>query len=83
MLGYKPRMPVGLISISSSRRSSVSVDLFARHIHALHDEIKRRINMHNGSDKTPADAHCCRVELNIGDYVMIRGEARMDSAGSG
>ena len=72
VLGYKPRMPVDLIPMSSLPRPSASAELFAQHIHGLHDEIKKRINMHNESYKTAANTHRRHVDFNIGDYVMIR-----------
>lgn len=72
VLGYKPRMPVDLIPITSLHRPSASAESFAQHMHALHDEIKRRINLHNESYKMVADVHRRHVEFNIGDYVMVR-----------
>lgn len=72
VLGYKPRMPIDLTPISSMRRPSTSVDSFAQLIHSLHDEIKRKINMHNASYKLGADTHRRHVEFQIVEYVIVQ-----------
>lgn len=71
VLGYKPRMQVNLIPISSIHRPSASADSFASHIHAMHEEIRKKINMHSESYKLAANSHGCNVEFQIGDYVMV------------
>lgn len=55
--GYKPRVRVDLIHITSLHRSSAPADSFAHNIHPLHDEIKKRINTHN-------DSYCCWCTLS-------------------
>lgn len=66
-------MLVDLIPISSLHKSSTSAELVAHRIHSLHDEIKRRIDVHNESyNKTATDTYHLQVEFKIGNYVIIR-----------
>ena len=45
---------------------------FAKHIHDLHAEIRRKISLSNEEYKLPTDVHCRSKEFNVGDYVMVR-----------
>ena len=45
---------------------------FAKHIHDLHAEIKRKISLSNKEYKLATDVHRRSKEFNVGDYVMVR-----------
>ena len=45
---------------------------FAKHIHDLHVEIRRKISLHNEEYKLAVDVHRRSKEFNVGDYVMVR-----------
>eukprot|EP00268_Persea_americana_P067966 TRINITY_DN9411_c0_g1_i11.p1 TRINITY_DN9411_c0_g1~~TRINITY_DN9411_c0_g1_i11.p1 ORF type:complete len:213 (+),score=38.23 TRINITY_DN9411_c0_g1_i11:4333-4971(+) len=70
--GYKPRMPVDLIPMSSIHRPSESANAFIHHIHALHNEIRRGINKRNEYYKLFVDSHRWYIEFQVGDEVMVR-----------
>ena len=70
--GYKHRMPVDLIPMPSIHRPSESAHAFIHHIHALHNEIRRRINMQNEYYKSSIDSHSRYIEFQVGDEVMVR-----------
>ena len=53
-------------------RVSKPVENFAKHIHDLHAEIKRKISLSNEEYKLATDVHCRSKEFNVGDYVMVR-----------
>ena len=44
----------------------------AQHIHDLHNEIRKKIQVSNYQYKIHADTHRHHVEFQVGDYVMIR-----------
>ena len=44
---------------------------FAKHIHDLHDEIRRKISLSNEEYKLAADVRRRSKEFNVGDYVMV------------
>ena len=44
---------------------------FAKHIHDLHDEIRRKISLSNEEYKLTADMHRRSKEFNVGDYDMV------------
>ena len=44
---------------------------FAKHIHNLHDEIRRKISLSNEEYKMATDVHCRSKEFNVGDYVIV------------
>ena len=50
-----PRKQVDLVPLPNTAHPSVEADAFAKHIHDIHDEIRRRIAMSNESYKTHAD----------------------------
>lgn len=70
--GCKPRILAYLDPKSSIHRPSKSKDAFTQHIRALHDEIRRRINIHNEHHKLSVDPKRCYVEFQIDDSVMVR-----------
>ena len=45
---------------------------FAKHIHDLHAEIRRKISLSNEEYKLTTVVHRKSKEFNIGDYVMVR-----------
>ena len=53
-------------------RVSELVENFAKHIHDLHAEIRRKISLSNEEYKLSTDVHCRSKEFNVGDYVMVR-----------
>ena len=42
------------------------------HIHDLHNEIRKKIQVSNSQYKIHDDTHRCHAEFQVGDYVMIR-----------
>ena len=44
---------------------------FAKHIHDLHAEIRRKIYLSNEEYKMVVDVHRRSKEFNVGDYVMV------------
>ena len=45
---------------------------FAKLIHDLHAEIRRKISLNNEEYKLVADVHRRSKEFNVGEYVMVR-----------
>lgn len=63
-----------------SARPSEFAHLFARHMHDLHDDIrKKKSTLSNDSYKEAADGHGQFREFEEGDYVMIRVRSRLMS----
>ena len=69
---YTPRKPLDLLPMSPHVRISKSTEAFARLIHDLHNEIRKKIQVSNSQYKIHADTHLRYVEFQVGDYVMIR-----------
>ena len=44
---------------------------FAKHIHDLHAEIRRKISLGNEEYKLVADVNRRSKELNVSEYVMV------------
>ena len=44
---------------------------FAKYIHDLHADIRRKISLSNEEYKLAADGHRSSKEFNVGDYVMV------------
>ena len=72
MHGYTPRKPLDLLPMSPHVRIFESAEAFARHIHDLHSEIRKKIQVSNSQYKIHADIHRHHVEFRVGDYIMIR-----------
>ena len=53
-------------------RVSEPAENFAKHIHDLDAEIRRKISLSNEEYKLAADVHRRSNEFNVGDYVMVR-----------
>ena len=45
---------------------------FAKHIHDLHAEIRRKVSLSNEEYKLVVDVHHRYKEFNVGDIVMVR-----------
>lgn len=70
--GYTPRKPIDLVTLPPESRTSESAESFAQHLHALHSEIRRKLNLSNDNYKTTADIHRRFQEFHEGDMVMVR-----------
>ena len=69
--GYSPRTPNDLVPLPPHMRVSKPAENFAKHIHDLHAEIRRKISLSNEEYKLVADVHHRSKEFNVGDYVMV------------
>ena len=69
--GYSPRTPIYLIPLPPHMRVFEHVENFAKHIHDLHAEIKRKFSLSNEEYKLATDVHRISKEFNVGDYVMV------------
>ena len=70
--GYSPRTPIDLVPLPPHMRVSEPTENFAKHIHDLHAEIRRKISLSNEEYKLAADVHRRSKEFNVGDHVMVR-----------
>ena len=59
------------VSLPPHMRVSEPVENFAKYIHDLHDEIRRKISLSNEEYKLAGDVHRRSKEFNVGDYVMV------------
>ena len=55
--GYTPRKPLDLLPMSPHVRIFESAEAFARHVHDLHNEIRKKIQASNSQYKIYADTH--------------------------
>ena len=69
--GYSPHTPIDLVPLPPHMRVSEPAENFAKHIHDLHDEIRRKISLSNKDYKLAADVHRRSKEFNVDDYVMV------------
>ena len=69
---YPPRTPIDIVPLLLYMYVSEPAENFAKHIHDLHAEIKRKISLSNEEYKLVADVHRISKEFNIGEYVMVR-----------
>ena len=70
--GYSPRTSIDLVPLPPHMRVSEPAENFAKHIHDLHAEIRRKISLSNEEYKLAADVHRRSKAFNVGDYVMVR-----------
>ena len=70
--GYSPRTPIDLVPLTPHMRVSELAENFAKHIHDLHAEIRRKISLSNEEYKLAADVHRRSKQFNVGDHVMVR-----------
>ena len=69
--GYSPRTPTDFVPLPPHIRVFEPVENFAKHIHDLHAEIRRKISLSNEEYKLAADVHHGSKEFNVGEYVMV------------
>ena len=69
--GYSPRIPIDLDPLPPHMRVFEPVENFAKHIHELHAEIRRKISLSNDESKLVVDVHRRSKEFNVGEYVMV------------
>ena len=72
LIGLKSRQTVDLASLPILSRINQEAEKFARHIHNLHEEIQKRIEISNQQYKSKAYLHKRNVEFQEGDQVMIK-----------
>ena len=60
------------VSLPPLMRVFEPAENFAKHIHDLHAEIRRKISLSNEEYKLAADVHHRYKEFNVGEYVMVR-----------
>ena len=70
--GYSPHTSIDLVPLPLHMRVSEPTENFAKHIHDLHAEIRRKVSLSNEEYKLAADVHRRSKEFNVGDYVMVR-----------
>ena len=70
--GYSPCTPIDLVPLPPHMQVSEPVENFAKHIHDLHVEIRRKISLSNEEYKLAVDVHHRSKEFNVGEYVMVR-----------
>ncbi|KAH7546487.1 hypothetical protein FEM48_Zijuj01G0206100 [Ziziphus jujuba var. spinosa] len=64
--------PIDLVPLPLVARPSAEAKTFGRHIHEIHDDIRRKIAPSNESYKAHADLKRKFAEFNEGDMVMVR-----------
>ena len=70
--GYSPRTLIDLVPLPPHMCVSQPIENFAKHIHDLHAEIRRKISLSNAEYKLVVDVHHRSKEFNVGEYVMVR-----------
>ena len=70
--GYSPHTPIDHVPLPPHMRVYEPAKNFAKHIHDLHVEIRRKISLSNEEYKLVADVHHRFKEFNVGEYVMVR-----------
>ncbi|KAK8951621.1 hypothetical protein KSP39_PZI004098 [Platanthera zijinensis] len=80
--GYDPRKSVDLVPIPSEARPSESAESFTRHLHELHESVRRKINLSNEHYKEQADKHKRDKNFLVGEQVMVRVRAERLPHGS-
>ena len=70
--GYSPRTPIDLVPLPPHMCVSEPAENFAKRIHDLHVEIRRKSSLSNDEYKLVVDVHCKSKEFNVGEYVIVR-----------
>ncbi|KAK8918413.1 hypothetical protein KSP39_PZI022006 [Platanthera zijinensis] len=70
--GYKAPVPLDLIPLPPSFKSSQFALDFASHVHTLHEHIGKTLAKQYSIYQSNANVHRRVVSLNIGDLVMVR-----------
>ena len=60
------------VSLPPHMHVSGPTENFAKYIHDLHAEIRRKISLSNEEYKLATDVHQGYKEFNVGEYVMVR-----------
>ena len=60
------------VSLPPHMRVSEPAENFAKYIHNLHAEIRRKISLSNEEYKLAADVYQRYKEFNVSEYVMVR-----------
>ena len=68
---YSPCTPIDLVPLPPHMRVSEPAENFAKHVHDLHDEIRRKISISNEEYKLAANVHRRSKEFNVSEYVMV------------
>ena len=68
---YSPHTPIDLVPLPPHMCVFEPIENFAKHIHDLHVEIRRKISLSNEVYKLGADVHRRSKEFNVGEYVMV------------
>jgi len=82
VIGLQPLTPVDLVPLPLPPRVSEGAEDFLRHIHEIHEEVRKKIALSNESYKTRVDAHRRVVEFQPGDLVLINLRPERFSKGS-
>ena len=69
--GYSPHIPIDLVPLPPHMRVCKPTKNFAKHIHDLHAEIRRKIFLSNEKYKLTTDVHRRSKEFNVCEYVMV------------
>ena len=69
--GYSLHTPIDLVPLPPHMCVSELAENFAKHIHDLHAEIRRKISLSNKEYKLAADVHRRCKEFNVNEYVMV------------
>jgi hypothetical protein len=80
--GLQPRTPVDLVPLPLPPRVSEGAADFLRHIHEIHEEVRKKIALSNESYKARVDAHRRVVEFQPEDLVLINLRPECFSKGS-
>lgn len=70
--GLKSRQNVDVAPLPIESRINQEAEKFSRHIHNLHEEIQKRIEISNQQYTSKVDLHKRNVEFQEGDQVMIK-----------
>ena len=69
---YSLLTPIDLVPLLPHMHVSKPAENFAKHIHDLHAEIRRKFSLSNEKYKLAVDVHRISKEFNVGEYVMVR-----------
>ena len=72
VMGVCPKKPIDLVPLPIASRPSVEAEAFSKHIHDIHDEVRRQIAVSNENYKSRADLRRRFAEFQEGDMVMVR-----------
>jgi hypothetical protein len=70
--GIKPKLPFDLAPLPSSSYVCEGAEDFVKHMQNIHEEVRKRLTINIENYKSQADKHRRKVELKLGDVVLIR-----------